>query len=86
MFRMKFLVSDFSQNEAWDLVWLRCSIFKMSLKSMKNKSGPGCFHFLLIITFPGDGVWTNKAASMKDVYVLCSKTELKERRETVDML
>lgn len=79
MFRVKFLVSDFSQNEAWDLVWLRCSIFKMSLKSMKTKV-VGCFHFLLIITFPGDRVWTNKAASMKDVYVSCSKTGLKEGR------
>ena len=46
-----------------------------------NKSDAGCFHVLPIITSPGDRVWTNKAASVKDVYVSHSKTELEERRQ-----
>jgi hypothetical protein len=54
--------------------------FQNVTKINENKSDAGCFHFLLIITFPEDRVWTNKAASMKDVYVSGSKKELKERR------
>ena len=45
-----------------------------------NKSDAGCFHLLPIITSPGDRVWANKAACMKDVYGSHSKTKLEEER------